>query len=31
MIMNRKGNRGKMAFGLTAVFKAVIGRHIIIY
>ena len=32
-LMNSKGNRGKMAFGSTAVFnfKAVIGRPIIIY
>ena len=30
-LMNINGNRGKMAFGSTAVFKAVIGRPIIIY
>ena len=30
-LMNSKGNRGKMAFGWTAVFKVVIGRPIIIY
>ena len=30
-LMNNEGYRGKMAFGSTVVFKAVIGRPIIIY